>query len=155
MTNSYAPLWDRVTRYASEVVAGKVVAGKLHILACERHLKDLKRRRTKDFPYYYDPARAMEIIDYAETLTIAEGESPKPLKLLDCQAFDLGCTFGWFKVANNKRRFRRRYKSIARQQGKTMENGIMGTYIGAFGGYNYGKLTPSLTSISTLRTTSH
>lgn len=140
MTNAYAPIWDRVTRYASDVVAGKVVAGKLHILACERHLKDLKRQKTKDFPYYYDPARALEIINYAETLTLAEGDSPKPLKLLDCQAFDLGCTFGWFKVSNDKRRFRRRYKSIARQQGKTMENGVMGTYIGAFGGYNYGKL---------------
>lgn len=140
MGNGYAPIYDRVTEYAHKVVSGKVVAGELHILACKRHLNDLKRQRTDEFPYYYDPTKALEVIDYAETLTIAEGAEPKPVKLLDSQAFDLGCTFGWFKVSNNKRRFRRRYKSMARQNGKTFENGIMGTYIAGFGGYNYGKL---------------
>lgn len=131
---------DRVTEYAQKVVSGNVVAGTLHKLACQRHLNDLKKQRTEDFPYYYDPERAADIINYAETLTIAEGAEPKAVKLVDAQAFDLGCTFGWFKVANGKRRFRRRYKSMARQNGKTFENGIMGTYVAGFGGYNYGKL---------------
>ena len=140
MSNGYAPIYDRVTEYANKVVSGKVVSGELHILACKRHLDDLKRQKSDDFPYYYDPNKALEIIEYAETLTIAEGDAPKPVKLLDSQAFDLGCTFGWFKVSNNKRRFRRRYKSMARQNGKTFENGIMGTYIAGFGGYYYGKL---------------
>lgn len=140
MANGYAPIYDRVTEYAHRVISGKVVAGELHILACKRHLNDLRRQKSEDFPYYYDPNKALEIIEYAETLTIAEGDAPKPVKLLDSQAFDLGCTFGWFKTSNNKRRFRRRYKSVARQNGKTFENGIMGTYIAGFGGYFYGKL---------------
>lgn len=140
MADGYAAIYDRVTEYAHRVASGKVVAGELHILACKRHLNDLKRQKSEDFPYYYDPNKALEIIEYAETLTIAEGDAPKPVKLLDSQAFDLGCTFGWFKTSNNKRRFRRRYKSVARQNGKTFENGIMGTYIAGFGGYNYGKL---------------
>jgi len=135
-----AVLNDRVTRYAREVVTGKVVAGELHRLACQRHLDDLKRQRTTEFPYYYSPEKAQEILEYSETLTVAEGTEPKPVRLLDSQAFDLGCTFGWYKVKNNKRRFRRRYKSMARQNGKTFENGIMGTYISGFGGYYYGKL---------------
>lgn len=143
--DGYAPLYDRVTEYAHRVASGKVVAGELHILACKRHLNDLKRQRTEEFPYYYDPVRAAEVIDYAETLTIAEGAEPTPVKLIDSQAFDIGCTFGWFKVSNDKRRFRRRYKSMARQNGKTFENGIMGTYIAAFGGYNYGKLFTAAT----------
>lgn len=145
MASGYAAIYDRVTEYAHKVASGKVVAGELHVLACKRHLNDLKRQRTDDFPYYYDPVKAMEIIEYAETLTIAEGSAPKPVKLIDSQAFDLGCTFGWFKVSNNKRRFRRRYKSMARQNGKTFENGIMGTYIAGFGGYNYGKLFTAAT----------
>lgn len=140
MANGSALLNDRVTQYARKVVSGKVIAGELHVLACQRHLNDLERQRTPDFPYYYDPVKATEILEYAETLTIAEGEEPKPVKLIDSQAFDLGCTFGWFKATNGKRRFRRRYKSMARQNGKTFENGIMGTYIAGFGGYNYGKL---------------
>ena len=145
MSNGYAPIYDRVTEYAHKVVSGKVVAGELHVLACKRHLDDLKKQRTEKFPYYYDPAKAQEIIEYAETLTIAEGSEPKPVKLIDSQAFDLGCTFGWYKVTNNKRRFRRRYKSMARQNGKTFENGIMGTYVAGFGGYNYGKLFTAAT----------
>lgn len=143
--DGYAPLYDRVTEYAHRVASGKVVAGELHVLACKRHLNDLKRQRTDEFPYYYDPVRAAEVIDYAETLTIAEGAEPTPVKLIDSQAFDIGCTFGWFKVSNDKRRFRRRYKSMGRQNGKTFENGIMGTYIAAFGGYNYGKLFTAAT----------
>lgn len=138
--SGYAPIYDRVTEHANRVVSGKEVSGELHILACKRHLNDLRRQNTDEFPYYYDPVKASEIIDYAETLTIAEGTEPKPVRLIDTQAFDLGCTFGWFKTSNNKRRFRRRYKSVSRQQGKTFENGIMGTYIAGFGGYHYGKL---------------
>lgn len=140
MSNGYAPVWDRVTRHASRVVSGEEIAGKLHFLACKRHLDDLKRQKKPDFPYYWSPEKAEEVLNYAETLTIAEGDEPRPVKLIDTQAFDIGCTFGWIKTSNNKRRFRRRYKSMARQNGKTFENGIMGTYIAGFGGYNYGKL---------------
>ena len=131
---------DRATEYARKVVAGQVVAGELHRLACKRHLDDLEKQNTTEFPYYYDVDKANEIINFAETLIIAEGAEPRPVRLIDSQAFDLGVTFGWFKVVNNKRRFRRRYKSMARQNGKTFENGIIGTYISGFGGYNYGKL---------------
>lgn len=137
---------DRVTDYAREVVrTGRYPdtgqrCGLLHILACKRHLKDLERQRTDAFPYYWDADAAQRVLDYAETLTLSEGAEPKPLQLMGCQAFDIGCTFGWKKTVNGCRRFRRRYKSISRQQGKTMENGIIGPYIAGFSGYNLGKL---------------
>jgi phage terminase large subunit-like protein len=131
---------DRVTEYAEKVVNGEIKMGRLHILACKRHLDDLKRQNTDEFPYYWDVKASQKVIEYSETLTIAEGSEPKPVKLLDCQAFDVGCTFGWKKCVNDKRRFRRRYKSVARQNGKTFENGIMGTYIAGFSGYHFGKL---------------
>lgn len=137
---------DRVTSYARAVVStGRYpdtgqLCGELHILACKRHLQDLERERTEAFPYYWDPSAAQRVLDYAETLTLAEGAEPKPLRLMACQAFDVGCTFGWKKTVNNCRRFRRRYKSISRQQGKTMENGVLGTYVAGFSGYSHGKL---------------
>ena len=140
MSKSSAPLWDRVTRHARAVVSGQRKAGELHKLACKRHLEDLERQNSANFPYIWRPEAADEVLQYAETLTIAEGDEPKPVKLLEEQAFDIGCTFGWYRTANNKRRFRRRYKSMGRQNGKTFENGIMGTYIAGFGGSNYGKL---------------
>lgn len=140
MSKCSAPLWDRVTRHARAVVSGQRKAGELHKLACKRHLQDLDRQNSADFPYIWRPEAADEVLQYAETLTVAEGDEPRPVKLLEEQAFDIGCTFGWYRTANNKRRFRRRYKSMGRQNGKTFENGIMGTYIAGFGGYSYGKL---------------
>ena len=131
---------DKVTQYATAVVNGEVKCGQLHRLACQRHLNDLKNQRTKAFPYYWDAKAAMRAISYAETLTIAEGTEPKQVKLIPSQIFDIGCTFGWKKTVNDMRRFRRRYKSLARQNGKTFENGILGTYIAGFSGYRHGKL---------------
>lgn len=131
---------DRVTEYARAVVAGEVEGvGELHILACKRHLNDLARERSKSFPYYWDVEASERVLNYAETLTIAEGNIPKPVKLIPAQVFDIGCTFGWKKL-NGNRRFRRRYKSMARQNGKTFENGLMGTYVAGFSGYHHGKL---------------
>lgn len=135
-----APLIDKVTQYAIAVTNGEVMCGQLHRLACQRHLDDLKKQRTKSFPYYWDAKAAMRAIQYAETLTIAEGSAPRPVKLIPSQIFDIGCTFGWKKTVNDMRRFRRRYKSLARQNGKTFENGILGTYIAGFSGYRHGKL---------------
>lgn len=132
---------DRVTSYARSVVAGQVEGvGELHRLACKRHLRDLERQRTPAFPYYWDPEASEETLDYAETLTIAEGAEPKPVRLIPSQVFDIGATFGWKKTVNGCRRFRRRYKSMARQNGKTFENGILGTKIAGFSGYKHGKL---------------
>ena len=137
---------DRVTEYAQAVVDGKVpFCGRLHIAACKRHLSDLKKQRTKSFPYYWSVEAADKILEFAETLTIGEGFEKKPVKLIGSQVFDLGCTFGWLKVRNNRRRFRRRYKSMARKNGKSFENGIMGVYIAGFSGYNEGKLFTAAT----------
>lgn len=132
---------DRVTEYARAVVSGKVpYCGRLHFLACRRHLRDLERQGAEDFPYYWSVEAADKILTFAETLTIGEGFEKKPVKLIGSQVFDLGCTFGWLRTDNGFRRFRRRYKSVARQNGKSFENGIMGPYIAAFGGYKEGKL---------------
>ena len=143
------PVIDRVTEYARKVVesyegiinvlSDKLTVGRLHYLACKRHLDDLERQNTDEFPYHWDIKASERILDYAETLTIAEGGEPRNVKLIGSQIFDIGCRFGW-KNKKGFRRFRRSYKSEARQNGKTFENGIIGTYIGNFSGYNYGKL---------------
>lgn len=140
LSNKKNKMNDRATDYAKRVVSGDVVCGELHFLACKRHLDDLARQNTEDFPYYWDVEAGERVLDFAETLILSEGVESKPLKLMDCQAFDISVTFGWKKTSNGRRRFRRRYKSISRQQGKSMENGLMGTYISGFSGYKHGKL---------------
>lgn len=137
-------LTDRATKYAEKVAIGDVKACKEHKQSCIRHLNDLEKQDTKEFPYKWNTEKSQHIIDFAETLTIAEGESPKPVKLFECQCFDLGVPMGW---VNNEgyRRFRRSYESMARQNGKSFKNGIRGTYISAFSGYNYGKMFTAAT----------
>jgi len=130
---------DRVTEYAKKTL-NEGIMGELHLLACKRHLEDLKRQGTREFPYIWNPEQSERILEYAETLTIAEGFDIKSVKLLGSQIFDIGCPFGWLKQENGKRRFRRSYESMARQNGKSFKNGIRGTYIANFSGYNFGKL---------------
>lgn len=116
-----------------------------HRMACERHLNEIAKQGTKEFPFVWCPEKSEKILRYAEMLTIAEGAQPRPVRLHDFQCFDLGVPFGWVHAETGFRRIRRKYKSVARQNGKTFENGITGSYIANWGGYNFGKLFTAAT----------
>ena len=136
---------DRATLHAERVVSGQEPSCLTHRMACERHLNELAKQGTKEFPYIWRPEKSEKILGYAEMLTIAEGAQPRPVKLHDFQYFDLGVPFGWVHVETGFRRIRRKYKSVARQNGKTFENGITGSFIANWGGYNFGKLFTAAT----------
>lgn len=131
---------DRVTQYAVDVVEGSIVAGRYAILACQRHLDDLEKSKLAPYKYVFDIEKANDILDFAETLTIAEGEEEIPVNLEGFQVFILGCLNGWVTKDNGYRRFRTSYVQLGRQNGKSFLNGILGTYYGAFSGYKYGQL---------------
>lgn len=136
---------DRATLHAERVVSGQEPSCLTHRMACERHLNEIAKQGTKEFPFVWRPEKSEKILRYAEMLTIAEGARPKPVKLHDFQCFDLGVPFGWVHAETGFRRIRRKYKSVARQNGKTFENGITGSYIANWGGYNFGKLFTAAT----------
>lgn len=127
---------DRVTAYAHEVVSGRITAGLTQKQACERHLNDLKRQGTDEFPYVFDPDKAHEIIEFAESLTLAEGEESLPLELWGFQDFIFGNWNGWLTL-DGYRRFRTSYVQVARQNGKSLGNAVPSIYYGNFDGYNY------------------
>ena len=131
---------DRVTQYAVDVVEGKIIAGRPAILACKRHLDDLEKSKLNAYKYEFDIEKANDILDFAETLTIAEGEEEIPVNLEGFQVFILGCLNGWVTKGTGYRRFRTSYVQLGRQNGKSFLNGILGTYYGAFSGYKYGQL---------------
>ncbi|MEH7088103.1 terminase TerL endonuclease subunit [Priestia megaterium] len=128
---------DRATQYAKEVVKGKRIAGELEILACKRHLNDLERQGTDEFPYVWDIEKANDIQEFAETLTLAEGEEPAPLNLYDFQCFVFGNWNGWVHKDTGYRRFRTSYMQVARQNGKSLGNAVPTLYYGNFSGYQY------------------
>ncbi|WP_409346752.1 terminase large subunit [Paenibacillus sp. MBLB4367] len=137
---------DRVTRYALDVVNGRLPrrVGKSERQACERHLRDLGRQGNSDFPYVWDPGKAQEIIDFAESLTIAEGEEPQPLRLWGFQDFIFGSWHGW-RTINGYRRFRTSYIQVARQNGKSLGNAVPAMYYGNFDGYQYPQIYATAT----------
>lgn len=133
---------DFVTRFAKANEKNKKRFGEDARLAFKRHLDDLKRSKKNDdtFPYVFDEEKAKEIIEFANKLTIAEDEGDEIFTCDDWQEFILGSLFGWVHKDTGKRRFTDSYVQIARQQGKSVLDAILGMYCGNFCGYNYAQI---------------
>lgn len=131
---------DRTTKYARDVLDGLIPAGNLVKLSCKRHLDDLEKAKSQKYKYYFDVDQAERIIDFAETLTIAEGVEETPVKCYPYQCFILGSLNGWRTKAGEYRRFRTSYVQLGRQNGKSFINGILAAYYGNFDKYRYGQI---------------
>lgn len=135
-----AEIRDRTTEYARNVLTGKINAGDLVKLACQRHLDDLEKAKSAPYRYYFDVEQAERIIDFAETLVIAEGEEQEQVECFPFQCFILGSLNGWRTKAGQRRRFRTSYIQLGRQNGKSFLNGILAAYYGNFDRYKYGQI---------------
>lgn len=131
---------DRTTQYAADVLAGKIIAGDLVKLACKRHLDDIEKSKAAPYKYYFDVEQAERIIEFAETLTIAEGEEEEQVECYAFQCFILGNLNGWRTKTGGHRRFRTSYVQLGRQNGKSFLNGILAAYYGNFEKYKYGQI---------------
>ena len=131
---------DRCTQYALDVVAGVIVAGEYVKLACQRHLDDLEKAKAAPYRFYFDVEKSEEIINFAEELTIAEGDEQENVTAYPFQCFILGSLNGWRTKEKGHRRFRTSYVQLGRQNGKSFINGILACYYGNFDGYKYGKI---------------
>lgn len=134
-----APAFDRdyagvAERYARDVVAGRVLAGKLARAACKRHLEDLKRaRRDKAWGYRFDTWHAGDVCDFVEKLPHVQGdwcncpgkrrgEHSERCGLIDLeppQVFILAVIFGWRRTEDGLRRFSTAYIEMARKGAKS------------------------------------
>ena len=104
--------------YASAVVDGKIVAGKLVKLACKRHLDDLVSGKARGLIWDGDAAR--HAIAFFSHLRHSTGEwANQPFELQPWQAFVIGSLYGWKRV-DGLRRFRTAYVEVARKNGKSV-----------------------------------
>ena len=132
---------DHVSAYARLVVSGRRIASEAERLCCQRHLDDLKKSRTRGYPYKFDIKESEFHLKIASRLTICEGESMKALKLRGFQQFIIGSIFGWVeKGRNGKRRFREAYVSMGRQNGKSFLSGVLANDFATFSGYREGRI---------------
>lgn len=128
---------DRTTAYAKLIVDGGKICGHSEYLACKRHIDDMSR---KNFDYIFDSEIAERHINFANKLTIGEGDSPKPLKTRGFQNFIIGNIFGWRKKRTKARRFREAYIQMARQNGKSFLAGAIANDFCIFSGYKHGRI---------------
>jgi phage terminase large subunit-like protein len=125
---------DPVTQYATDVVEGRIVAGRRVRLACVRHLHDLEHAEEKGL--VWRPREAQAVIDFfAECLCLPEETASddsedepvdgSPFILSPHQQFINGSLMGWYTTAGN-RRFHDAYIEGAKGDGKTpMGAGLM------------------------------
>lgn len=125
-----------VERYARDVAAGTLPAGKYHRLACVRHLTDLERSAAGEFAYQFDYAAADRFFRFAAQLKHYKGKqfAGKPITLTPVQQFRLGSIFGWRHKATGLRRFTTSYNELPRKSGKTLEAAVVGLYVTFFEG---------------------
>ena len=106
--------------YIREVTSGKVPVCKMVKLAVKRHVSDLKKSKAGTFPYYFDQKKAQSAIIFFSLLVHTKGKlAGQKLKPEPWQQFIIAMIYGWRRVDNNKRRFRKAYIQVARKNGKS------------------------------------
>lgn len=111
--------------YAQAVRAKKAKACRWVQLACKRHLKDLKKQKTKVFNYTFSEKLANRACKFIENLKHVKGPlAGQNIKLEPWQCFIVCSIFGWVNP-KGKRRFNQCYIEVPRGNGKsTLCSGI-------------------------------
>lgn len=95
-----------------------IKVGKKIQKAIERHQREVELSKEPNYPYYYDPTKAIPVIRFMEMLP--DPKSRKLMKLATFQKFIIGLLYGWRKKKDDTRRFRKAYISLARKNGKSL-----------------------------------
>jgi phage terminase large subunit-like protein len=122
---------SKVEQYIEDVLSGEIVVCKLVRQAVERHVRDLERQNSDDFPYYFNERHAQVCCDFFPMMlrhSIGDAAG-MPFELEPWQAFGMWVLFGWKRVCDDSRRFRKFLKSVARKNGKSTEAAGIAIYL--------------------------
>lgn len=102
-------------QYAKDVTAGKIVCGKLMILACERFLRDLNDSR---FEFRHE--KVNHCLKFLNIFKHYTGKSAgKPFTLMPWQVFIVCSLVGMYWAGTDERRFTQSYIQLSRKNGKS------------------------------------
>ena len=101
---------------------------KWEFLSCKRHLDDLKKAGTGEFPYVFDVTRADRIFKHFSLIPRLDVPGQK-IELEDWQQFDLGNVMGWVHRDTGKRRYKKAYTRIPRGHAKTTIAAGLANYV--------------------------
>lgn len=117
--------------YVEGVLSGRIVAGRLVRLACERHVRDVDLGGLRGL--WFDDIAAAHACDFFRYTAHVKGElAGQPIALDPWQVFVVGSLFGWKRSEDGLRRYRRAYLSVARKNGKTTIAAAVGLYLAFF-----------------------
>jgi len=116
-------------RYAEDVVAGRITAGKLLVLRCGSFLEELGR---EDWEYRFDPGLGSRACKWIECLPVPDGKVDQLVRLQPWQVFVVTNIFGWVHRDTGLRRFTQAHVWIAAGNGKSFLGSAIGLYM-AFG----------------------
>lgn len=107
------------TWYAEKVVNKEIKASKKVRQAGQRHLNDLKRQGTDEFPYVFDEELGHRPIRFIEKFCKPSKGDFNQLIMQAWQHFTIGSMYGWVHRDTGIRRFREALTFVARKNGKT------------------------------------
>jgi len=109
----------RVSDFAQQVAAGRIVAGPHVRAAAARHLRDLETAAARGL--VWDAAQAANRIAFFEEVLYLNGGQFEglPFVLLPWQAFIVGSLEGWRRADSDTRRFRVAYVETGKGSGKS------------------------------------
>lgn len=116
------------TWYAERVLAGDIIAGEKVKLACTRHMNDLDRQGTDEFPYIFDEEMGHRPIRFTEKFCKPSKGDYNKLVLQPWQHFEIGSLYGWVHRDTYYRRFREGVVFVARKNGKTTKISALSDY---------------------------
>lgn len=124
---------DLATRYALDVLDGKITAGSLVIDACKRHLHDLEHGSARGLIFNVEKAN-LACDFFPSVLTVTEGaKEGQPFHLLPWHGFVVASTFGWYRQ-DGLRRFRSAWMETGKGQAKSPLMAGIGLYMMGFTG---------------------
>lgn len=134
---------DDATKFADDVLSGKIIAGELVKASCKRHFDDLANGSSRGL--YYDVTKASRAVNFFPTmLSITDGDKAgSPFELLPWHKFCAGMMYGWHR-SDNLRRFRTVWMETGKGQAKSPFMAANGLYMVGF----VGRMRPEIYSIA-------
>lgn len=120
---------NRLIRYATDCISGKIISCKKHKQACSRFLRDVKREESGEASFYWDDQEAQKIIKWFSLLRHSKGVlAGKPIKLTEWQQFHLCQLYGWRRKEDGYKRFKKSFIEVARKNAKSQEEAGVALY---------------------------
>src|SRR5699024_10780006 len=111
--------------YAEQAIKGKIKVSKKNIQSAQRHLDDLEKQGTDDFPWIFSEETGHRPVRFIEKFCKPSKGDFGQLTAQPWQHFVVGSLYGWVHKDTGVRRFREGLIFIGRKNGKsTLVSGL-------------------------------